>query len=341
MAVTLAELPYFKALASRKGYRGRLMTFGRTTVEGEDASASTSEAIYRALGFEDVASLDLSTYQGATHVHDLNDPDTPEALRGQFDFVIVSGTLEHVFHWQNALKVAFDLLKVGGTLVFGSPANNWADHGFYQFSPTLKFDFFAENDWTFGESIAELQWPGSGIQRSVPLYPKETRFLNAVRARGAHTLDIIKGPGTVCDRAPVQSLYAERFGQPQRRFRFAAREPLEFSEGCVTLPEMTQFDLAAKDFQADGRGYKIRFRADGQIPSAPKRPFRSRALVYEDGVLLPWIVSDPAMVAERAGSFAHHGGFIHLTPTDGGDPRDRARNYSVAFPSYPWMLAWG
>jgi SAM-dependent methyltransferase len=334
LAIRDGELAYFTALAARKGYHGRLMTFGRTSLNWP--GAPTSEELYRDLGFDEVHSMDVSPYQGAGHIHDLNDPRIADDLKGQYDFVIASGTLEHVFHWHNAVKVAFDLLKIGGTLVFGSPANNWTDHGFYQFSPTLKFDLFADNGWEFGESLADLDWPGQGPRRTLPLYPRESGFCNTLPARCIHSLDVVKVAGAACDRIPTQSLYAQKFGGEARRFRFLARAPLDLVDGQIAQPPARVFPLDARRIEPSGNGYRIRFSDRGAPPSLAGRPFRSTALIYEDDRLLPWIVSDPAMVGERPGSFTHFGPHIHFTPTDGADPRANDKTYRAAFPSYPW-----
>jgi hypothetical protein len=40
------------------------------------------------------------------------------------------------------------MLKVGGRLIIMVPASNSIDHGFYSFSPTLFFDYFADNGFS-------------------------------------------------------------------------------------------------------------------------------------------------------------------------------------------------
>ena len=71
-------------------------------------------------------------------VHDLNQP-LPAAMDEQFDAVIDSGTLEHIFNVPAALTTCMRLVKQGGSLFLSSPANNLCGHGFYQFSPELFF----------------------------------------------------------------------------------------------------------------------------------------------------------------------------------------------------------
>src|SRR5262245_17809792 len=62
-----------------------------------------ADDLFRLLGAEEVVSLDASGYEGATVVHDLNEP-IPEALAGQFDFVFDAGTLEHIFDFPRAVR---------------------------------------------------------------------------------------------------------------------------------------------------------------------------------------------------------------------------------------------
>jgi SAM-dependent methyltransferase len=100
-----------------------------------------AEDILTPLGF-DVESMDISTYEGASIVHDLNKPVSPELVE-RFDIVWDGGTLEHVFDFPSALRNAMSMVKVGGHFAMRTPANNLCGHGFYQFSPELFFRIFA------------------------------------------------------------------------------------------------------------------------------------------------------------------------------------------------------
>ena len=99
-------------------------------------------------GFLNVASLtiiDISPYEGADTIHDLNQP-LPESLQGRFDAVIDSGSLEHIFNFPTAIANLMKLLKVGGTIFITTPANDLCGHGFYQFSPELMFRVFTSEN---------------------------------------------------------------------------------------------------------------------------------------------------------------------------------------------------
>jgi 2-polyprenyl-3-methyl-5-hydroxy-6-metoxy-1,4-benzoquinol methylase len=102
-----------------------------------------AEPFFHALGVQTVDSLDASDYESCSRVHDLNSP-IPTAWHGQYDVVFDGGTLEHVFHFPNAIANAMNLVKQGGVMVSIAPSNNFNGHGFYQFSPELFFRVFCE-----------------------------------------------------------------------------------------------------------------------------------------------------------------------------------------------------
>jgi hypothetical protein len=115
-----------------------------------------------------VTILDASDYEGADRVHDLNVP-IPEDLRGQFDVVIESGSLEHIFNFPVAIANLASMLKVGGTLFVTVPANNLMGHGFYQFSPELMFRVFSdENGFALRDVLLH-----EGVYPSIELSPNQ------------------------------------------------------------------------------------------------------------------------------------------------------------------------
>jgi hypothetical protein len=99
------------------------------------------EPVLRFLGAVQTESLDVSPYQGATIIHDMNRP-LPAHLSGAFSAVIDGGSLEHVFNFPQAIKNCMEMVAVGGDFLCSSPANNFVGHGFYQFSPELFFRVF-------------------------------------------------------------------------------------------------------------------------------------------------------------------------------------------------------
>jgi len=95
-----------------------------------------ADSLLSAMGASTVDSIDVSDYEGATVLFDMNHP-IPDDLKNRYDCLIDGGTLEHIFFFPTALKNCMQMVKVGGHLIFLTPANNWFGHGFYQFSPEL------------------------------------------------------------------------------------------------------------------------------------------------------------------------------------------------------------
>jgi hypothetical protein len=93
-----------------------------------------------AFGTKVVDSIDASSYENATLIHDMN---TPIAFGGDYGLVLDFGTLEHVFNLATAFDNLDRLCAPNGRILHMSPCNNFAGHGFYQFSPELFFRIYA------------------------------------------------------------------------------------------------------------------------------------------------------------------------------------------------------
>jgi SAM-dependent methyltransferase len=111
-----------------------------------------ADSLLTALGATHVESLDASTYEGATRVHDLNEP-VPAAWHEQFDLVFDGGTLEHVFNFTTALRNCMQMVRPQGRFVSVTMPNNWCGHGFYQFSPELFYRALSPEN---GFSVIEM-----------------------------------------------------------------------------------------------------------------------------------------------------------------------------------------
>jgi hypothetical protein len=124
---------------------GRLLReFGHDRVDAAQLATRAdgyAEPLFELVGAEDVESLDASSFEGATLVHDLNQP-LPDALHAQFTAVLDSGSLEHVFDFPTAIRNLMALAAVDGHVLLITPTNNLMGHGFYQFSPDLLFRVF-------------------------------------------------------------------------------------------------------------------------------------------------------------------------------------------------------
>ncbi|QVL57842.1 MAG: class I SAM-dependent methyltransferase [Simkaniaceae bacterium] len=106
---------------------------------------------FKGVGFDEVDSLDYSSYEGCSLVHDLNEP-VPEEYYEKYDAIFDGGTLEHVFHFPNCLANIHKMLKPNGVIIHSSPSHNHVDHGFYMFSPTVFYDYYKSNNYNILKS---------------------------------------------------------------------------------------------------------------------------------------------------------------------------------------------
>jgi hypothetical protein len=102
---------------------------------------------FATLGYEKIDTLDVDDYEGANIVFDLNKDKTPNNLKNQYDFIYDGGTLEHIFNIGNALKHLTNMTKDKGLIFHSNPCNGFIDHGFFQISPTLYFDYYLRNEF--------------------------------------------------------------------------------------------------------------------------------------------------------------------------------------------------
>lgn len=128
-----------------------------------------AEPLLRKIGAAGVQTLDVSGYENATILHDMNLP-LPEAYHGRFSLVVDGGSLEHVFHYTTALKNCMEAVAPGGHFLTVTPANNLMGHGFYQLSPELFFRALAPvNGFEICRALVyEQPWDGTWYEVADP-----------------------------------------------------------------------------------------------------------------------------------------------------------------------------
>jgi SAM-dependent methyltransferase len=180
---------------------------------------------FRSLGFSGVSSIDVSSYEAADYIVDLNAPELPLALHERFDFVFDGSTIEHIFHLPNVLSNIFRMLKVGGRVLHMAPSNHFMDDGFYQLSPTFFGDYYGAN--RFQTDCALLHFMTVSVHddggrtridtqdRVIPYRPEDTARVSA--AFGTHGDELCqtlfmatKTEDSTCGRIPFQSRYASK-----------------------------------------------------------------------------------------------------------------------------------
>ncbi len=121
-------------LESRAGFRD----------PGPERSLFGERLMIGAFGASSVESIDASSYEQATHIHDMNLP-MPAGFK-TYDTVCDFGTIEHVFRITQAIQNLIALCKEGGQILHVAPANNFCGHGFWQMSPELFLSLYSRRN---------------------------------------------------------------------------------------------------------------------------------------------------------------------------------------------------
>lgn len=137
MGISVQTAQFLRMALSRGVSFKRTLTLGRQYIYGEGHERPADD-LFRELGADKLDALDASSFEGASVIHDLNEP-MPEQLKGQFSVVFDGGTLEHVFNAGWAVRHCLELVAPGGHYIAASPGNNQMGHGFYQFSPEFYY----------------------------------------------------------------------------------------------------------------------------------------------------------------------------------------------------------
>jgi len=116
--------------------------------DGRTKPAPLVEHFYRALGFAGYEAIDINSRYGS-HVMDLNqDVDKEYGFSNTYDFVVNTGTSEHVFNQAAFFRNAHNLAKPGGLMLHILPFTGYANHGFYNYQPNIFFDLAAVNGYS-------------------------------------------------------------------------------------------------------------------------------------------------------------------------------------------------
>lgn len=123
-----------------------------------------SEPFIKTLGGVDIVSFDASQYEGATFIHDMNNPISSE-YKNSYTVLLDGGSLEHIFNFPVAIKNCMEMIKVGGHYLGITPVNNFMGHGFYQFSPELYYRVLSEENGFLVENMVIFEdKPGASWQ---------------------------------------------------------------------------------------------------------------------------------------------------------------------------------
>jgi hypothetical protein len=189
MGLTTPALKFILSLSQKYHFKGPILTFGNQDIytdaatlkrwqqdfglkplKSSDIKPSTSlglneinnqsstfvhaETFFKLIGIKskDYYDVDKFSFDKPRILHDLEKP-LPVKYHNFFNLIIDSGTLEHIFDIKSVMQNTVEACKVGGYVLQLIPTNNFINHGFYQISPTLFYDFYTANGFKVEESF--------------------------------------------------------------------------------------------------------------------------------------------------------------------------------------------
>lgn len=219
------------------------------TTHGAGRGLISDSYFFRALGADDVSAIDVSDYEGADIVHDLNEP-VPPSLENRFDFICNGSVLDNVFAPAAALCNVTRLLKPHGRVAHLEHASNVINGAYLQFSPNWFSDYYALNGFADCKSylafFRELDGPWE-LYACLHDGSSEPRTMRS--GKRAMTLVIAeKSPTSTFNRLPTQKQYRGDGGgvydEGYRRFSSSTR-PILTCDGSRIHPLRLTRELAA------------------------------------------------------------------------------------------------
>lgn len=150
---------------------------------------------------EDYFDIDKFDFDKPKIIHDLQFPIESE-FHNFFNFIVDSGTLEHIFDARAVMENIARMTKIGGYVLQIIPAQNFLNHGFYQFSPTFFYDFYINNGFEIMESyLIEIRGGSDryykynqGVDYTGLFFNPKRRLVNCFLVRKKHNPEKIVLP---------------------------------------------------------------------------------------------------------------------------------------------------
>lgn len=293
----------------------------------------TAQELMRTSGIPETFSLDISDYEGADFLFDLNNDMPPPHLASRFGAVLNGGTIEHVFNLPHALTASTRMLQPGGVIIHIVPVHGWIDHGFYQISPTLLFDYYAAARFEILESAGVIFAAGRDQQRHIIPAPPGALVGSAPELAGGSVLHMFaarKTAGSLDEVAPTQSVYARDPVYPPATLRWF---PPYSSVGGVRSGGECEKWVLGPFRPEEGLAWVAALPRAASEGDTLESPSRSRLALFEDDRLLGPAHAAHALVRQRGGGcYSHWHGTVLLSSSDGSDPNANGRLYTAVLP---------
>ena len=170
----------------------------------------TDELFFRLLGIDDFETMDVSEYENADIIHNLNTP-VPRELHGKYDFIIDGGTFDHLFDVRVGFENVVNMLTPTGRVFQWNAASNFTGAAYIMFGPDFFYDYYVRNQFDdcrvyvaevddFGQRTDWDMYEFEGLDR-YGYFRSERIHLSVVMAQ--------KGNESTCSGMPIQSQYRD------------------------------------------------------------------------------------------------------------------------------------
>lgn len=212
-------------LFQQEGYTPSQQALERLTIAhdkktrvGKGRNYITDEVFFGLLGVKELFTMDVSSYEAADIVHDLNKP-VPDSLREQFDFIIDGGTFDHLFDIRMSFENVVKMLKCGGRIFQWNAASNFTGVAYISFGPDLFYDFYVLNQF-IDCKVYVVEVDSISQPEMWDFYEFEgTDQYSHIRSNRIQMVVVLaeKGPSSTWDKMPIQAQYRdEHLWQPYR-----------------------------------------------------------------------------------------------------------------------------
>jgi len=171
------------------------------------------ESFFRLFGDVNYQTMDVSDYEQASIIHNLNDP-IPQNLEESFDFIIDGGTFDHLFDLKTSFANVVKLLKPKGRVFQWNAASNYSNAGYLSFSADFFYDYYALNNFSDCQTFfAQSYFLGAQnwfISKFVP--PAKSQRYPEFKQSYFYSMVIVlatKGESSTYDQIPIQLQYRD------------------------------------------------------------------------------------------------------------------------------------
>lgn len=190
----------------------------------------------------EIQSIDVSDYEGANIIHDLNTP-VPDRLTGQYDFIFDGSCFDNMFNPATGMMNAGRLLRAGGRVLMGEHGSLYPA-AYLMYSPEWFHDYFVANRFAYCRPTISI-WDDNGGYMDGYVWDPLHRDADGawqygyshIRTHRNVSVGVMaeKGDHSTWDRMPIQTIY--RSEEESRQYiewalamRDPARQPIRYPD---------------------------------------------------------------------------------------------------------------